>query len=494
MLNARHRPIPFRRLILFGGDVVCLTLSLVLASVVRLKPAGVWVAPYLRENAWSMAGIVVNYLLVFYAVGLYERRTLTRRRDCTTLSLTAALLGLVVNMAMFYARFRMDVGRGILLLGCLFVFLSAAALRHLYRIGVGRGFLQRRALVLGEETGVRSILALLGEPRNVEIRPWGVVHADAPIPDKVLDGVPVLGPLAHLREYVDAYDIDTLLVTPGLAGDSALLRDLRPLRYQGVEILDRVALVEDLALQIPLDDIDEEWLMHAAMNSSVLHTRKLKRLMDLFVAGAGMVPALPLWVVVAALIKLTSPGPVLYRQCRVKRQGRTYTMLKFRTMRADAEADSGAAWAGRRDPRVTWIGQWLRRWRIDEIPQLINVLKGDMSLVGPRPERPEFVASLRRDIPFYEERLMVSPGITGWAQVNYGYAASADAARCKLQYDLYYIKHMGLRLDVQILLRTIWIVLRGAEYQEGAPAEGPSPLRMVEKDPAASSGTDRRSA
>lgn len=482
VLHTRNPQIPLRRAILFGGDVVCLVASLVTAAFIRLKPAGVWVTPYLRDHAWSMAGIVVNFLLVFYAVGMYERQALTRRRESTLLPLTATLLGLVVNMAMFYARFRMDVGRGILLLACLFIFLSTAALRHLYRVGVGHGFLNRRVLVIGERTGVRRILHLIRVTRDSGMKPFGVVYGRDPIDEPILDGTPVLGGLDHLREYVDAYDIDTLVVTTAIARDPAQLRTLRPLRHAGVRILDTAALVEDVAQQIPLDDIDDEWLMHAAMNSSVLHIRKLKRLLDVAVAGVGLCVSVPVWLAAAVLIKLGSPGPVLYRQRRVMKDGETYTLLKFRTMREDAEAITGAAWSRRDDERVTWIGRWLRRWRIDEIPQLINVLKGEMSLVGPRPERPEFVEVLRERIPYYDERLVAAPGLTGWAQVNFGYGASTDDARQKLQYDLYYIKHMGLRMDVQILLRTVWIVLRGAAFPapagEGDGAGGERGLRL----------------
>jgi lipopolysaccharide/colanic/teichoic acid biosynthesis glycosyltransferase len=171
--------------------------------------------------------------------------------------------------------------------------------------------------------------------------------------------------------------------------------------------------------------------------------------------------AAPILLVVAAIIKLGDPsGPVFYTQDRVGMGGRTFKMLKFRTMCTDAEA-AGVTWAQKDDPRVTRFGRYLRRFRIDELPQILNVLKGEMGIVGPRPERPEFVAKLRRQIPYYELRTLVPPGITGWAQIRYPYAASLEEAREKLQYDLWYVKHLGLRLDLTILFHTAKVVLFG---------------------------------
>lgn len=218
------------------------------------------------------------------------------------------------------------------------------------------------------------------------------------------------------------------------------------------------------------------------MNSSVIHVRKIKRIMDVLVAVLGLVVAGPISLIAALLVKADSRGPALYRQRRCGIDGHPYTLLKFRTMRADAEATSGALWAGKHDARVTRVGRFLRKWRVDEIPQLVNVLRGEMSLVGPRPERPEFVDTLAAAIPFYRERLLVPPGITGWAQVKYPYAASIDAARRKLQYDLYYIKHMSFFLDSLILLRTfktILVGLRHSEEPEGDSEGGGSVLSVL---------------
>ncbi|HEY2745809.1 MAG TPA: exopolysaccharide biosynthesis polyprenyl glycosylphosphotransferase, partial [Polyangia bacterium] len=185
-----------------------------------------------------------------------------------------------------------------------------------------------------------------------------------------------------------------------------------------------------------------------------------RRLLSLMASVVLFMLAAPVLAMVAAIIKLDSKGPVFYSQERVGVSGRTFRMLKFRTMRTDAEA-AGVKWAQKNDPRVTRIGKWLRRFRIDELPQILNVVKGEMGIVGPRPERPEFVAKLRRQIPYYDLRTLVPPGITGWAQIRYPYAASLEEAREKLQYDLWYVKHLGVRLDLAILFHTAKVVIFG---------------------------------
>jgi exopolysaccharide biosynthesis polyprenyl glycosylphosphotransferase len=187
----------------------------------------------------------------------------------------------------------------------------------------------------------------------------------------------------------------------------------------------------------------------------------LKRLIDIAVSALVLVVGLPVWILIGLVIRLTSPGPAIYRQKRIGRHGREFTMYKFRTMKQDAEAATGPVWASRNDPRYTAAGRWLRRWRLDEIPQFWNVLKGDMSLVGPRPERPYFVEKLAREVPLYNRRHRVKPGITGWAQVKWKYDSSLEDVKQKVKYDLFYIENMSLRRDLQILFRTIYTAVRG---------------------------------
>jgi len=188
----------------------------------------------------------------------------------------------------------------------------------------------------------------------------------------------------------------------------------------------------------------------------------LKRLMDLVISGTVLVVGLPLWIVIDFMVRLTSSGPSIYRQHRVGQHGREFVMYKYRTMQINAEAETGPVWASEDDPRYTRFGRWLRKWRIDEIPQMWNVFKGEMSLVGPRPERPFFVEKFSSQIPLYSRRHRVKPGITGWAQVKWRYDSNLDDVRQKVKYDLFYIENMSFKRDLQILFRTVYTAIRGA--------------------------------
>jgi len=286
----------------------------------------------------------------------------------------------------------------------------------------------------------------------------------------------VLGTLDTLERFVDLYDIERLILAAGVDAEPVLLKQLRSFRYRGIELVDFVALNEEIAQEIPLDHIDDEWLFIASMNNSRFHIRRLKRLTDIFVSLVGLAVTSWLFPIVAFFIKIGSPGPVFYRQERLGRESVPFTIYKFRTMRQDAESVTGPVWAIEDDPRITPFGKFLRKSRIDEIPQLFNVLMGNMSLVGPRPEREVFIHKLSEKIPFYAERLLVPPGITGWAQVMYPYAASIEESRRKLQFDLYYIKHMSFFLDMYVLLKTSKTILFGherAHQPKPAPATRP---------------------
>jgi exopolysaccharide biosynthesis polyprenyl glycosylphosphotransferase len=246
-----------------------------------------------------------------------------------------------------------------------------------------------------------------------------------------------------------------------MAADGAMAASLIDSKLRGLRIEPAVESCERICKKIWIAGLQPEWWIYSDGFVPTRPCRALKRLMD--VAGSLIISLLaaPVMIVTAILIRLTSAGPVFYRQERLGQYGRPFIVLKFRSMYADAEADSGPVWAVKNDPRITPLGRLLRKFRIDELPQLFNVLKGEMSFIGPRPERPCFMESLRHEIPYYDVRHYVRPGITGWAQVMYPYGASIGDAYEKLQYDLYYAKHMSLLLDLTILVKTIKVVLLG---------------------------------
>jgi exopolysaccharide biosynthesis polyprenyl glycosylphosphotransferase len=241
-----------------------------------------------------------------------------------------------------------------------------------------------------------------------------------------------------------------------------LLHTLSLLHERGVQITPMFALYQDLTGRVPVSHLGDDW--YVALPAHVKKNGRtymgVKRVWDFAMALLGLVLTAPLIPLVALAIRLDSPGPVFFKQVRVGRGGKMFKIVKFRTMRHNAEANTGAVWATDRDPRITRVGRFLRKSRLDEIPQLWNVLVGDMSFVGPRPERPEFDEELEREIPFYRARRAVRPGLTGWAQVSYGYGNSLLDSLRKVEYDLYYIKNESLYLDLLILLRTVAVVLK----------------------------------
>jgi len=251
-----------------------------------------------------------------------------------------------------------------------------------------------------------------------------------------------------------------VLMDPHLASNSELADALIYYKFRGVKIETVVDSCERTSRKIWLEGLSPQWLVLAnGFSPSAMYLR-VKRAFDLIIALLILIATAPLMAVVALAIRFDSPGPAIFSQDRVGMNGRHFTLYKFRSMRQDAEK-TGPAWAKEQDDRCTRIGAFIRRCRIDELPQLFNVLRGDMSLVGPRPERPYFVNMLKEKIPYYDLRHYVLPGITGWAQVNYPYGASVEDAYQKLQYDLYYAKNVSLSLDILVLLKTIKVVLMG---------------------------------
>ena len=264
-----------------------------------------------------------------------------------------------------------------------------------------------------------------------------------------------------LYKLAEEHKIDRIVVMLDERRENLLVRDLFSCKLRGIKVLDGVNFYERVARKLPLEHINSGWFV---FSEGFLVNRSMfikMRITDIFASISGIVLALPLVPLIALAIKLDSKGPIFYRQARVGLKEKSFQVIKFRTMRSDAEQETGAMWAQKDDDRITRVGRFLRKSRLDEIPQLFNVLKGDMSFIGPRPERPEFVEQLNKTIPFYSRRHSVRPGITGWAQVMYPYGASAEDALEKLRYDLYFIKNFSLSLLLLIIIKTIRVVLFG---------------------------------
>jgi sugar transferase (PEP-CTERM system associated) len=320
---------------------------------------------------------------------------------------------------------------------------------------------RERLLLVGTSTAAVALAREIFERRQE----LGVEIVGFVDPDPAMVGTPVLNPgvigtIEDIPSIVRARGVHRVVVSLADARGKLPMDKLLEMKLDGVSFAHLPSVYEDYTGKIAVENLRPSWLIFSQGFRKSRTLTRLKRLLDLVIAGCGLVAALPLMLLIAAAIKLTSPGPALYSQRRVGQHGRIFTVRKFRSMRQDAEAHTGPVWASKEgDPRVTAIGRFLRRSRLDELPQLWNILRGDMSFVGPRPERPEFVEQLTRQIPFYGQRHIIRPGLTGWAQVRYTYGASKEDALQKLQYDLFYIKHLSLPFDLFIIVATIKTVL-----------------------------------
>ena len=460
----RRMQVPSRALFLTAGDWVVIVLAQLAAVFLRL--GFVPGLEYIQENGISLVSAIVIYMLVFYAGGMYEPPSRRRQMDFDFLPLAVTGIAAGITGLVLYARPQMTLGRGIWVISSLLILWLTYVLRRLFVALLRKGFFLKEALLLCDHPDrAADLLRLLEHSAYSPYHVCGLVICGAAPAAAYGANLPVLGGAADLDRLVRDHEVATILLSVSPMRSHELLSRLRPLRYAGVEIMDYVSLSEELAHEIPLAHINDEWLMTVALNSAVVQIRKVKRAVDIAVALLGLVPGIPLILLAGLLIRLTSPGPAIFRQVRVGLGGKRYVLYKLRTMRTDAES-GGAVWSGRQDKRVTPVGYFLRKWRLDELPQLFNILKGEMSLVGPRPERPEFTEKLAAFIPFYDERHLVQPGLTGWAQVRYPYAASFEAAARKLQFDLYYIKNMSFLLDAAILLRTFKTILVGLRHEE----------------------------
>lgn len=371
---------------------------------------------------------------------------------------------LIVEALLSYANPNWRLPGYVMIWGSAMAVIALSGWRIVYGHFFLRAFPAERVLFLGTNPVVGQIAEYFA--RNSELGATNLGYVDdLHEPGEMLSGAKVLGPLKDFRSIAAAARPDRIVV--GMTERRARLpaQDLLDLRFEGVVIEEAGTAYEATYGRICTKELRPSQFIFSGdlgpRRSGVL----LQSLYSPAFALAGALVALPVMLLVAVAVKLSSRGPVLFRQARVGRNGKVFTLYKFRSMYADAEAGTGAVWASKDDPRVTPVGRWLRWLRMDELPQLWNVLRGEMSMVGPRPERPEFVKVLSENIPYYRQRHCVKPGITGWAQINHKYGDSIEDTITKLEFDLYYIKHLSLVLDAYIIFQTLKIVLllRGAQ-------------------------------
>ncbi len=422
--------------------------------------------------------IVGTFQVTFFFNDLYESRVIRSKHQCSIRLLESCFYTVLLLILVYVAFDGLD--RFVLRLsepdaglarfktsGVQIVVLSVVVLAtaYWYRRGVGLAPLKTpftdRLVFIGDGPMSKILedeLKSRGEPDALVV---GYILPNWTGEEREVDGKRVLGGYGKIVEIVRKHAITRVIVALQERRGNLPVLELLNCRLKGVRVEEGELVYERITGKIAIGKLRPSYLIFSEGFNRSKFNYIFKRALDVLLALFGIVVSAPIALVTAILIKLDSRGPVLFSQARVGKEGRIFTLYKFRSMRVDAEKDSGPVWADKDDPRVTRVGRLIRKCRIDELPQLVNVLKNQMSFVGPRPERPFFVEELKREIPYYMERLVVKPGVTGWAQINYRYGASKDDALEKLQFDLYYIKNMSIFLDIIILFRTVKVVLLG---------------------------------
>lgn len=405
--------------------------------------------------------VSVVLLASLVAMGLYQFHQRLYFREAVNRMLVGFALACVALVILFYAFPQLKITRDIALVAIAYALVLMLVVRYVFVHTVDEHVFRRTTLVYGAGVRAESISSIR---RRADRRGFKVVGRVAALGDTIVGDPGVLN--IEGRSIADVA-IDTGAEEIVIAMDDRRgnlpIRELLDARLKGIDVIDLLEFLERETGKIRVDLVSPGWLIFSPGFRMSRTQQFTKRLLDIAVSGSLLVVVWPVMLIVALAIKIEDglSAPVFYKQVRVGQGNTTINVLKFRSMREDAEKDGKAVWASENDLRVTWVGNVLRNSRLDELPQIFNVLAGKMSLVGPRPERPEFVSKLQENIPYYSERHVVKPGVSGWAQLKYGYGASEEDATEKLQYDLYYIKNQTLLLDILIILQTVEVVVWG---------------------------------
>lgn len=405
--------------------------------------------------------ISMLWLLLMWAFDLYTPGLTTKTEQVMERFLGVSLVSLAVYLLFFFVAPRNVLPRLPVLFFVVLAFLAGVIWRAKWAASIWGNAFQQRLLIIGAGWGGRALAQAVQEHELADYEIVGFLDDDLFRRKPQVLGYPVLGPVSDTLALANHHQVNAIVYSTTVHLRAELFKILLSCQAAGLPIIQMPALYEALTERVPVQHVANDWLLPAdlAGGQISLSYRLFVWTIDHLFCLFGALFLVLFGPILAALIKLDSPGPVFYVQTRLGHGGRLFRLVKFRSMVVDAEQANGAQWATENDPRVTRIGKVLRRMRLDELPQIVNILRGDLHLIGPRPERPEFYAQLTEAIPFYTVRLAVKPGLTGWAQIKYRYGSSVEETLVKLQYDLYWLKNRSPLLDLKILLRTICKIL-----------------------------------
>jgi sugar transferase (PEP-CTERM system associated) len=447
-----NRYVSPRGLTVFGCEILLIFGSVVIAASAHGGGSSL-------ADVWKIALVTGLCQICFYYNDLYDLTIVHSSRELLIRLLQAAGAASIIIALLYLVAPSIAIGNGIFVSSLVIFLIAIIAWRLLFNRLAYSANLQERVLVVGAGPTARMVARQIQTEHDFGYRVVGFIN-DQPGGQGVLNPAP-LGSAEDIPRIVKQYDVDRIVVGLTDRRGKLPISELLEAKLSGVYVEDATSMYERLTGKILVDDLKPSWLIFSDGFVISSWTRFQKRAIDLALASAGIMLSAPLTLLTALAIYLDSGGPILYCQERVGENGRTFTVFKFRSMRVDAEKGGTPVWASDQDDRITRVGRVIRKARLDELPQFWNVLRGDMSFVGPRPERPFFVEQLAREIPFYQQRHAVKPGLTGWAQVKYQYGSSVEDALEKLRYDLYYIKHVSLAFDVSIVFDTVKVILFG---------------------------------
>jgi len=460
MIRLFKHYIPHAVVLLWLVDIVVLFASSELAWSLRAGQIDMDIGP-MAERALSHSGFVAVMTTAMIAVGVYGSDALRSLRYAGARLLVAISLGVIALSFVDFLLAGNNFWRSTLAYSMVLAVLMLMADRIVLGGLLGSSAFRRRVLVLGDGARAERLKQLGDKPESgFAIVGFLGMNEGKPVVEEAIPR----GAIHNLSRFVENLGVSEVVLALEERRNSLPLKDLLRIKTAGVHVNDFSSFLERETGRVDLDTLNPSWLIFSdGFSSGRMVSSALKRVFDVVASALLLAFTAPIIVLFAIIVKLDSKGPAFFRQTRVGLYGQDFDLIKLRSMRIDAEAN-GAQFAQKDDPRVTRVGRFIRKVRIDELPQAWSVLKGEMSFVGPRPERPEFVSDLEEQLPYYGERHMVKPGITGWAQINYPYGASLEDSRHKLEYDLYYAKNYTPFLDLLIMLQTIRVVL----WHEGA--------------------------
>jgi exopolysaccharide biosynthesis polyprenyl glycosylphosphotransferase len=451
-----------KKLILLGVDLITLYSALALVLLIRYG-TDTWTIQW-GLHTMPFTVLFAVWLLSFYIATLYDPRVLRNNRDFFSRLAQAVLVASGLSILFFYLIPYYGITPKLnLLLFILSFIILATGVRALANKALAGGSKKRLLIVGATEEAVHLARYMYENPQlGWNVRAMALVGQGERASAEHTGSWQMLDEHTDLSAFIREQRIDMVVISPQAYGSTKIVTMLYGARGQQVDFSLLASFAEEITGMVPLGAISQQWFLENISENSKKPYEAAKRALDIGVAVLLGIPALAVTPFIVAAIWLGSPGYPFLHQRRTGLHGQPFTLIKFRSMVPDAEKHTGAVWSGHNDPRITRVGNFLRTTRLDELPQLWNILRGDMSLIGPRAERPEIDAGLARSIPFYLERYFIKPGLSGWAQINYPYVSTPEDAIHRLEHDLYYIKHRSLGLDIEIILKTINISLRRA--------------------------------